>query len=440
MSILRRLPLSRLLLLCGLVVAIGVSATALALAVSSGPTPPPKPLAEAVHDALAAPPVTGVSARIQLTDHLLEGANLSGGSGGEPGQLANSPLISGASGRLWIGSDGRVRLELQSEQGDTQILYDGHTITLYDASSNTVYRYTPPQDSSEGSGSEGAGQGATGNTGQSSGSTGQSSGGDSATGSEHHAIPTVQEIQEGISRIMQHATLSGATPSDVAGQPAYTVRISPSRNGGLIGGAELSWDANTGVPLRVAVYSTTSSSPVIELTATEISYGAVESSVFDITPPASAKVEEIGPSGQSGGSGSSGAGSEDKHTHVSGLTAVQGAVPFTLDAPATLAGMTRGDVRLVSSGKHPAALVTYGEGLGGIALVESQAKAGATQSGSNPSQSLPEGLPQVKLTGATATELPTPLGTLLQFERGGVSYLLAGSVTPATIEAAAKGL
>ena len=34
MNIFRRLPLSRLLLLCGLVVAVGVSATALASAVS----------------------------------------------------------------------------------------------------------------------------------------------------------------------------------------------------------------------------------------------------------------------------------------------------------------------------------------------------------------------------------------------------------------------
>ena len=58
-NILRRLPLSRLLLLCGVVVAAGISITALASALSAGPTPAPKPLAQAVHDALAAPPVTG---------------------------------------------------------------------------------------------------------------------------------------------------------------------------------------------------------------------------------------------------------------------------------------------------------------------------------------------------------------------------------------------
>src|ERR1700734_2015098 len=105
-NLLRRLPLSRLLLLCGLVIALGASATAIALAVGAGPTPPPKGLADAVHDALSASPVEGVSASVQLTDHLLEGANLtSGGNGG--GGLTSSPLVTGASGRLWIAKDGR---------------------------------------------------------------------------------------------------------------------------------------------------------------------------------------------------------------------------------------------------------------------------------------------------------------------------------------------
>jgi outer membrane lipoprotein-sorting protein len=378
MNILRRLSLSRLLLLCGLVAAIGVSATALALAVSGGPTPPPKPLAQAVHDALAAPPVAGVTARIQLTDHLLEGANLADGAGGEAGQLASSPLISGASGRLWISAGGDVRLELQSEKGDTQILYDGHTISLYDASSNTLYRYTPPQ---------------------------QVGAGDSGMGTAaHHGVPTVQEVQEGISHLMQHATLSGATPTDVAGQPAYTTRISPIQNGGLIGGAELSWDANTGVPLRAAVYSTTSSAPVIELTATESSYGAVESSVFDVTPPANAKVEEITLPTKHG-SQSSGSTNDSS------------------------SGSANDDAGKPTVTRH-------GQGLEAITVLESPMRAGQKEA----SGSQMEGLPQVNINGATATELPTALGTLLSFERSGIRYLLVGSVTPATIEAAAKGL
>src|SRR5271154_2688753 len=96
MNILRRISLSRLLLLCGLVVAVGVSATAIASAVGSGPTPAPKPLADAIHAAVTAPAGEGVSASVTLPDHLLEGASLAGG--GHSGELTSSPLVTGASG------------------------------------------------------------------------------------------------------------------------------------------------------------------------------------------------------------------------------------------------------------------------------------------------------------------------------------------------------
>lgn len=377
MNTLRRLPLSRLLLLCGLVVAIGIGITAIALAVGGGPTPPPKPLPEAVHDALAAPAVQGVSARIQFTNHLVEGANLAGGSGGAGG-LASSPLLTGASGRLWIAADGKARLELQSEDGDSQLIYDGHTVSLYDASSNTLYRYTPEQDSNTGQGSDSSGQGSS-----------------DTSPATHHAIPTVREIQEAITKATPNATISDATPTDVAGRPAYTVRISPAKNGGLIGGAELSWDAVHGVPLRAAIYSSTSSSPVIELTATEVSYGPVNSSVFDFTPPSSAKVEEV---------------TLPKHESSSS---------------------SRPD----HAGSTPK-VSTHGEGLAGITVIEGEAK----NAEGKPSASLPAGLPEVDIKGTKATELPTALGTLLSFERSGVRYLLLGSVTPAAIEAFARGL
>lgn len=376
MNILRRLPLSRLLLLCGVVVVVGIGATALALAVGTGPTPPPKPLADALHGALTAPKVEGMSARIQFTNHLLEGANLA--SGGEASQLSSSPLISGASGRLWIGDEGHARLELQSEKGDTQILWDGKTASLYDASTNTLYRYVPVERAEPGL--EGSGGSST-------------DGPPSTTGMHPRGTPTVGEIEEGLSHAAKHANVSSATPTDVAGQAAYTVRVSPRENGGLIAGAELSWDAVHGIPLRAALYSTTSSSPTIELAATEVSYGPVAASTLDFTPPANAKVEEVT--------------LPAKHASEHGT----------------------------GSGEKPK-VSTHGEGLGAIALLESPVKADSKE---EPTSEL-ENLPKVTIDGTSASELPTPLGTLLTFERAGVRYVLAGSVTPASIEAFARGL
>ncbi len=376
-NILRRLPLSRLLLLCAAVTAFGASLAAIALAVSAGPIPPPKPLAQAIHDALAAPAVDGVEARIKLTNHLLEGAELAGG--GEASQLSESPLISGASGRLWIAKDGRARLELQAERGDTQVLYDGKTVELYDAVSGTLYTYTPPAHE------------------------------ESARSGEDEP-PTVAKIEEAISHAEEHANLSGATPTDVAGQAAYTLRVSPKESGSLIGAAELSWDAVHGAPLRAAIYSSKNPSAVIELAASEISYGPVDPSVFQFTPPPGTKVQQIGGSG----------------TQAARASTATRERSFR-DARAR---------RARSASVHRRKVTTHGHGITSIAVIESPAKAGNGAS----SSPLPSSLPRVKIGATSATELATALGTILTFERGGVRYVLVGALPPAPLETLARGL
>jgi hypothetical protein len=49
-------------------------------------------------------------------------------------------------------------------------------------------------------------------------------------------------------------------------------------------------------------------------------------------------------------------------------------------------------------------------------------------------------LPSVSLAGITAHELSTELGSVLTWDSGGVSYILAGSVPTPAAEAAARAL
>jgi len=99
-----------------------------------------------------------------------------------------------------------------------------------------------------------------------------------------------------------------------------------------------------------------------------------------------------------------------------------------------VAGLPRQMVRLVDAGGHTAALVVYGRGLGAVAVLEQATGPGA-------SHSSPLGaLPRVSINGATGQELATALGTLLRFDRGGVSYTLVGSVPAVAAEAAARAL
>jgi outer membrane lipoprotein-sorting protein len=396
-TFLRRISTRQLLVLATAVVALAAGMTAIALAATgTGPTPPPEPLANAVHDALAAPQVDGVSARVEFTDRLI----------GESAVQGADPLLSGASGRLWASPDGQLRLELQADVsggggGDFQILVDGNRFSVYDPGSETVYRGSLPQRSNESPGE---------------------AGGDEP--------PSLARVQTGIEEAMEHATLSGAEPSDVAGRAAYTVRVSPKQDGGLLGGAELAWDAANGTPLRAAVYARGESSPVLELKATEISFGPVPASTFEVTPPPGAKVVDLSPPETGGGEGET--------APVTGLDTVQRQTSFQLSAPPSLAGMARDEVRLVCSDSEAGALITYGKGLGGIAVLELPAK--QTGSGEGDETGGLQ-LPGVAIDGATKGEqLETPLGTVIRFRREGVEYTVAGSVTPAVAREAAQGL
>jgi outer membrane lipoprotein-sorting protein len=402
MKYLRTVSTRRLLaMIAGLVVAI-VGGTAIAVAAAgSGPKPPPASLADAVHRALAAPAVQGVTARISFSNHLIDSSSLQG----------SDPILQGATGRLWLSNDGRMRLELQSSNGeDAQVVVSKRSFWIYDPSSHTAYEGRLPADSHNGKQS-----------------------------AKSDRIPTVAAIQKQISELVQHATLSGAIPSDVAGQAAYTVRVSPKHDGGLLGRAELAWDAARGVPLRFAIYARGQSSPVIQLKATEISYGKVAGSDFNVAPPSGTKIVRINvPAGAAHAAKASGKQAR-AHREVSGAAAVAKKVPFTLTAPTTLVGLPRRSVSLMDWSGTPAALVTYGQNLGGIAVIEQAAKPDATpQNSGGDNQGM--SLPSVMINGATGHELATALGTVVQFTRGGVDYTVIGSVPAAAAEAAARAL
>ena len=142
------------------------------------------------------------------------------------------------------------------------------------------------------------------------------------------------------------------------------MQAAPSHDGGLLGRVELAWDAVNGIPLRAAVYSSESSSPVLELEATGVSFEAVSESVFEISPPAEAKVVDLSPAEVKGPHGNP--------TKAVGAAAVGAAVDFPLAAPQSLAGLPQSEVRAIEVDGKTAALVTYGKGLGGIAVIESK--------------------------------------------------------------------
>src|SRR4051794_38182692 len=293
MRFLRTLSTRRLIALCLSAIAIAAGATAIAVAAGgSGPTPPPKPLARAVHDGLTAPQVRGITARVKFTNHLIDSSGIHGAN----------PLLSGADGRLWFAPGKGFRLELQSDNGDAQVVANQRRFFVYDGTSNTAYQGKVPKHRE-------------------------------SRAERHHKVPSVGRIQQGLNRARRHKLdISGPVPGNIAGQPAYTVRVGPGEPGGLLGAVELAWDAARGLPLRVAVYARGNNDPVLELVATEISYGPVATSNFALKPPSDAHVVNV----------DTGGGKRDRAGRRAAAK-----LPFKVSAPGTLAGRKRAGVRVL---------------------------------------------------------------------------------------------
>jgi len=393
---LRTLSTTRLLtvLAASCILLVGGAVVAVAARGGGGATPAPKPLAQAIHDSLAAAKPSGLSARISFTNKLFPTGALTGVTG--------SALMSGADGRIWVNANGG-RLELQSTAGDVQLTWNDTKATLYDASSNTAYTFDIPKQKADAAG----------------------------TTTATHAAPTVDQITSFLTEFTKHWTVSDAQPSNVGGKEAYTVDVSPSHDGGLLGKAELAWAAFNGAPLKVAIYAQGASSPTLALEASDVSFAAVPDSDINVAPPAGAKIVDL--SSQASGTGTKAGDSQP----ITGLAAVQAAAGFTVTAPDTLVGLPRQDVRLGGPADARAALVVYGQGLGAIIVVERAKDA----SGGGTAGALGS-LPTVSLDGGAVTghELATQLGTVLTWDRSGVTNILAGSVPSAAAEQAASSL
>jgi hypothetical protein len=380
--LLRTLPTRRLILLVAAVIVVAVAGAAVAVSASArkGDTPPPASVADAIHTALNAPEPQGITADVKFTNNLFPSGALLG--------QTTSALLSGASCRLWITNDGRGRVELQSDAGDVQIVWTATHVSLYDASSNTAYEATLPAQTTEPKGTP----------------------------------PTVAEISDFLTKLAAHWNVSAANPANIAGQPAYDVTISPKSNAGLVGAGDLAWDASHGAPLRVAIYARGNATPALELAATDISYGTVAAADVNVPPPANAKIVDLGSSTEEP--------STPKQKPVTGIDAVRAAAGFAVVAPDTIDGLQRTDATLFGSKQ---VVLVYGEGLGALVINEHKA---AAQSGGGPLGALPS----VSLDGVTAHELETQLGSVVTWQRSGVSFVLAGSVHAAQAEAAARAL
>ena len=195
------------------------------------------------------------------------------------------------------------------------------------------------------------------------------------------------------------------------GRPAYTVRVEPTHDGGLLRSASVAVDAETGTPLRLDLYGVGKAAPLLEFALSDVSYGAIDPSVFRLKLPFGMRPLAI---------------------RFGAPPSVGGTVPCT--APPSLAGLELRTCREASrSTDVPGRVAVYGTSLSSVVVLE---QPGA----SDPGGGLWSLLPSVSVSGAAGRELVTSLGTVIRFVRGGVTYTVLGSMPKPVVEAVARGL
>ena len=204
MSFFRTVSTKRLLTLLAAVLAVAAAGTAIAVAADSGgPVPPEKPLANAVHDAIGAPPIDGIKGDVTFTNHLLDGVDVRG----------SNPLLSGGTGRFWATATVTSASSCSPAAAVRPTLSSSPTARrwwAYDGISNTVYRGTVPQHRA------------------------------GADAKQPTAARTSRPPSRGSSRARQaheaRERVGPPRPATSAASPSYTVRVAPNAGRAARGG------------------------------------------------------------------------------------------------------------------------------------------------------------------------------------------------------------
>lgn len=361
-------------------VGIGIAALAVFVAAnvvvsrsgaSAAAPPPPATLSELVlREAGAAGPV-GMSADFRYVNGMVpDTSSLPAITGGGP-----TPLLEGANGRLWWGG-GVLRIEFQTDAGDTQLLVHGDRALMYDASAGNAFSVQLP-----------------------------------SLGSSASARTGIAGAVQLLAGLRGQVRFSRPQPNVTAGRPSYSVVMRPAgRADSLIGAVRLVVDADTAVPLGVDVYGRGQTQPVVEIALSNVHFGPIDPSVFDLHLPYGMRPAPIrfsSPPSLGGASGCAG--------------------------PARLAGLPLTGCRLTTGSKTAGRVLVYGRSLGSVVVLEEPG-------GGDPEGGLWQLLPGISVGDVSGRELTTVLGTLIRFGRGGVTYTVVGSRPRAVVEAAARGL
>lgn len=401
-----RFPTRAVTVALGLVLLAALGAGAFA-AVGGGATgePPGRlPEAEILSRLTAAPEKTPPFRATVAVEQTLVPEGLIGASEGDTG--GSGPKTA----RVWRGGPDTSRAELQGENGDTVVVRNGNKVSLYDGATNTLKTGEKPPEADSGADTPPEAQAAS-----------------------------PEQVEDFLAKIAPTSDLAAGAPVVDAGRWAYPLTLTPKdRDQTLVERAQTLVDAETFVPLRFELYAEGVPEPVARYETQSFEVGPVPDERFELAPPPGATVESLNPEGDGRAEGDR--GTTEQPRKVASIEEAGDLAGFAVKGlPQAPGGRKLEEITATEGG----AALRYGSGWGTVVLTEKpdESGSGSAEPREGTDQEQQAQVPAVGLgNGVEAREVSTPVGTVLSWSAGGVSYTLAGSVTAADLEAAARGL
>lgn len=234
-------------------VLIGGSAAMAASASADTPTPTAAELLTAVQQ----PSVNALSGTVTTQGDL--------GLPSVPSSLADVGPFSlnddEVSADVWVNGDSQQRISVGAGDNEVSAIRNGDVAWLWSAAENTATRVTA----------------------------------DSKTQRSEMPGTPAEIAAQMLAKVEPTSTVTVTDGEAVAGRDVFDLVVSPNDDQTLVDRVVVSVDAQTSVPLGVAVYSTELSSPAFESAFTAVSFATPDSAVFDFTPPLGATVNDKEP-------------------------------------------------------------------------------------------------------------------------------------------------
>ena len=207
---------------------------------------------------------TSISGDIAWKNSLLGDLSAASGAGFGASAAAKLPLAGDGSGRVWVSPDG-ARVESQGASGDQIVVVNkkARSAWMYDGAADTAKHVIV---------------------------TGTPAAGKEPSPMASPAMATPATIASYIERLAPLAKLEVTGQTNIAGQDAYVLTMTPTATDTALGSVQVAIDGTTYVPLQLQVFARGATTPVIQFGFTSVSYGAIPASTFDFTPPAGAKI------------------------------------------------------------------------------------------------------------------------------------------------------